>query len=92
MKTKQSVLGQVSLSVGLVVVMSVAAWLPGAAGAAQPMKDMHGMMQMKHITTQAQAEALEARRFHVHGLQHVQERHGSDSDLRQGARQDDDRR
>jgi hypothetical protein len=58
MKTKQSVLGKVSLSVGLVVVMSVAAWLPGAAGAGQPMKDMHGMMQMKHITTQAQAEAL----------------------------------
>lgn len=55
MKTKQSILGKIGLSVGLVVVMTVAAWLPGAA---QPMKDAHGMMQMHHITTQAQAEAL----------------------------------
>jgi hypothetical protein len=58
MKTKQSILGKISLGVGVVVVMSVAAWLPGAAGAAQSMKDAHGMMQMHHITTQAQAEAL----------------------------------
>ena len=58
MKMKQSILGKISLGVGLVVVMTVAAWLSGATGAAQSMKDPHGMMQMQHITTQAQAEAL----------------------------------
>ena len=71
MKTNHSILGIISLSSRLVVALAFAAWLPGAARAADhpaehmngphdmmPMKGAGDMMQMEHITTQAQAEAL----------------------------------
>ena len=53
MKTKHSLLSKIGLSSGLAVAVAFAAGLPGAARAAE-----HDMMQMQHITTQAQAEAL----------------------------------
>ena len=67
MKTKHSILSNISLSSGLAVALAFAVWSPGAVRAAEPekgMKDMMpmsgggDMMQMEHITTQAQAEAL----------------------------------
>jgi hypothetical protein len=58
MKTKHSILSQISLSSGLAVALAFAVWLPGAARAAEHEKAAHDMMHMKHITTQAQAEAL----------------------------------
>ena len=53
MKTKQNILSKIGLSSGLAIAVAFAAWLPGAARAAE-----HDMMQMEHIMTQAQAEAL----------------------------------
>lgn len=53
MKMKHNLLRKISLSSGLAVAVAFAAWLPGTARAAE-----HDMMQMEHITTQAQAEAL----------------------------------
>ena len=53
MKTKQNILSKISLSSGLAVAVAFATWLPGAASAGE-----HDMMQMEHIMTQAQAEAL----------------------------------
>ena len=58
MKTKHNILSTIGLCAGLAVALTFAVWLPVAARAGQPMKDAHGMMQMQHITTQAQAEAL----------------------------------
>ena len=54
---KNNVLRKISLSSGLAVALTVAAWLPGAR-AADHDKAAHNMTQMQHITTQAQAEAL----------------------------------
>ena len=53
MKTKHTRLSRISLISGLAVAVAFAAWLPGTARAGE-----HDMMQMEHITTQAQAEAL----------------------------------
>ena len=53
MKTKHNLLSKIKFSSGLAVALAFAVWLPGAARAAE-----HDMMQMEHITTQAQAEAL----------------------------------
>ena len=50
---KHNLLSKISLSSGLAIAVAFAAWLPGAARAGE-----HDMMQMEHITTQAQAEAL----------------------------------
>lgn len=55
MKTKHILLSNISFSSGLVVALAFAVWLPGAARAAE---GAHDMLQMQHITTQAQAEAL----------------------------------
>ena len=53
---KHNLLRKISLSSGLAVAVAIAAWLPGAARAGE-----HDMMQMEHIMTQAQAEALKPR-------------------------------
>ena len=58
MKTKHNILSKVSLSSRLAVALAFAAWLPGVGRAADHDKAAHDMMQMQHITTQAQAEAL----------------------------------
>ncbi len=58
MKMKHNILGKTSLGSGLAVALAFAVWLPGAARAAEHEKGAHDMMQMQHITTQAQAEAL----------------------------------
>lgn len=58
MKTKHNILSRLNLSSGLAVALAFAVWLPGAAHSAQHEKGAHGMLQMQHITTQAQAEAL----------------------------------
>jgi hypothetical protein len=53
MKMKHNLLSKIGLSSGLAVAVAFAAWLPSAARAGE-----HDMMQMDHIMTQAQAEAL----------------------------------
>lgn len=53
MKMKHNLLSKISLSSGLAIAVAFAAWLPVAARAGE-----HDMMQMEHIMTQAQAEAL----------------------------------
>ena len=63
MKMKNNILSKISFSSGLAVTLAMAASLPVTARAQEPMKPMKGgehqmMMQMQHITTQAQAEAL----------------------------------
>ena len=58
MKTKHNSLSKISLSSGLAIALAFAVWLPSAARGADHDKAAHGMMQMQHITTQAQAEAL----------------------------------
>lgn len=71
MKTKQSISRNISFSSKLAVALAFAVWLPGVAYATEhpaehkkgmhdmmPMKGAGEMMQMEHITTQAQAEAL----------------------------------
>ena len=55
---KNNLLGKISLSSGLVVALAIAAWWPGTARAADHDKAAHDTMQMQHIKTQAQAEAL----------------------------------
>ena len=59
---KNNLLKKISLSSGLAIALAFAAWLPGTANAQDQMPPMkggeHQMMQMQHITTQAQAEAL----------------------------------
>ena len=62
MKTKHALLSRIGLRSGLAVAVAFGAWLPGAARAAAytggHAQGMPGMMQMEHITTPAQAEAL----------------------------------
>jgi hypothetical protein len=67
MKTKHYLLSKISFSSGLALALAFAAWSPGVALAeddgkeandTMPMKGAGNMMQMEHITTQAQAEAL----------------------------------
>ncbi|HMP89710.1 MAG TPA: hypothetical protein PJ991_05890 [Kiritimatiellia bacterium] len=58
MKTKQNSLIKMSLGSGIAFALALATWLPGAARAAEHEHGSHDMMQMEHITTQAQAEAL----------------------------------
>ena len=63
MKMKNNILSKISFSSGLAVALAMAASLSVTARAEEPMKPMKGgehqmMMQMQHITTQAQAEAL----------------------------------
>ena len=62
MKMKNNILSKISLSSGLAVALAFAVWSPGAASAeddTMPMqKGSPDMMQMEHITTQAQAEAM----------------------------------
>lgn len=53
MKMKNNLLSKISFSSGLAVALAFAVWTPVKARAAE-----HDMMQMEHITTQAQAEAL----------------------------------
>ena len=56
MKTKHTVISVIGSA--LAVAVALAAWLPVTARAQQHEKGAHGMMQMQHIMTQAQAEAL----------------------------------
>jgi hypothetical protein len=58
MKMKHNILSKISLSSGLAVALAFAVWLPGAARAAGDEKGAHDTMNMDHIMTQAQAEAL----------------------------------
>lgn len=71
MKTKFNFLSKITLNSGLAVALALAVWSSGVAHAAEhpaehekgmhdmmPMKGAGDMMQMEHITTQAQAEAL----------------------------------
>ena len=57
MKTKHNSLSRISFSSGLALALASAMWLPGAARAAEHKGDMGGM-NMNHIKTQAEAEAL----------------------------------
>ena len=54
MKLKHNLLGNISFGSGLALAVAFAAWLPAAARAAEG-----EMMHMRHIMTQAQAEALQ---------------------------------
>ena len=56
MKMKHRVISVVGSA--LAIALALVVWLPVAARAAQHAQGAHGMMQMQHITTQAQAEAL----------------------------------
>jgi hypothetical protein len=56
MKLKSTVISIIGSAI--VGAMALAVWFPVSARAAQQDKGAHGMMQMQHITTQAQAEAL----------------------------------
>ena len=58
MKMKNNLLSRISISSGLALALAFAVWLPGAARAAEHKGDMGGMMNMHHIKTQAEAEAL----------------------------------
>ncbi len=58
MKTKNNLLSKLNLSSRLAVALAFAVWWPGAVRAADHEKGAHDMMQMQHIMTQAQAEAL----------------------------------
>jgi hypothetical protein len=62
MKTKHNMLSKISLGSGLAITVAFAVWLPGATRAEDDMTPMQkgapDTMQMEHITTQAQAEAL----------------------------------
>ena len=58
MKIKYIILSKISLSSSLVIALALAMWLPGVARATEHEMGSHDMMQMQHITTQAQAEAL----------------------------------
>lgn len=53
-----NILSKISLSLGLAVALAFAVSLPGAARAAEAKEGASEMLQMQHITTQAQAEAL----------------------------------
>ena len=57
MKTNINLLSRISFSSGLALALAFAAWLPNAARAAEHEGDMSGM-NMNHIKTQAEAEAL----------------------------------
>jgi hypothetical protein len=56
MKMKHTAISVIGSALAGAVALAV--WLPVGARAAQQDKGAHGMMQMEHITTQAQAEAL----------------------------------
>ena len=58
MKTNQLMPTKSSLVSALAAAMAMAVCMPAKAGAAEHEKGAHDMMQMEHITTQAQAEAL----------------------------------
>jgi len=67
MKTKHRLLSKISLSSGFALALAFATWPPGVVRAAEhtkgmndtmPMNGTGDTMQMEHITTQAQAEAL----------------------------------
>ena len=58
MKTISTILSKISLSSGLAVALAFAVWSPSAARATEHEMGSHDMMQMQHITTQVQAEAL----------------------------------
>lgn len=58
MKTKHSNLRIISLGSGLAVALALGVWFSGAARAADDVKAMQHPMNMSHITTQAEAEAL----------------------------------
>ena len=57
MKTKNILFGKISISSGLALALAFAVWLPSAARAAEHEGKMGGM-NMNHIKTQAEAEAL----------------------------------
>ena len=57
MRTKINVLSGISLSSGLALALAFAAWSPNVARAAEHHGDMGGM-QMDHIRTLAEAEAM----------------------------------
>ena len=57
MKTKNNLFSKISISSGLAFALAFAMWLPGAVRAAEHKGDMGGM-NMNHIKTQAEAEAL----------------------------------
>ncbi len=57
MKTKNNHLSKINFGSGLALALAFAMWLPGAVRAADHKGDMSGM-NMNHIKTQAEAEAL----------------------------------
>ena len=57
MNMKNNLMRKISMSSGLALALAFAAWLPNAARAAEHEGDMSGM-NMNHIKTQAEAEAL----------------------------------
>ncbi len=58
MKTNPSLLSKITLGAALAAALTLAVWLPHATRAAEPAKGANDMLQMQHIMTQAQAEAL----------------------------------
>ena len=63
MKKKNNFLGRISFGSGLALALAFAVWMPGAARAQDNGTEMGnmpagGMMNMHHIKTQAEAEAL----------------------------------
>lgn len=58
MKTQHTILNIISLGMALAVVQALAMWLPGAARAADDEGGAHGETHLRHIMTQAEAEAL----------------------------------
>ena len=63
MKKKNNFLGRISFGSGLALALAFAVWMPGAARAQDNGTEMGnmpagGMMNMQHIKTQAEAEAL----------------------------------
>lgn len=58
MKTKNRILGIISLHLGVAVALTLGLGKPGTAGAAEELKGYERSLQMRGITTRAQAEAL----------------------------------
>ena len=58
MKIKNNILSKITLSSGLAVALAFGLWKPSAIRAAEELKGYERSLQMRGITTRAQAEAL----------------------------------
>lgn len=58
MTPRHKIIGCISFTSGLIFALAFAAGLPGAGRAAEKDKGAPNMIEMRHITTQAQAEAM----------------------------------